>query len=301
MNSIIFNKDYSPHFSGHETFPLRQLWLKKAYDAVEANSKGAFTSDDAIVTFGVGKNMVSSIKHWAVACGMIETKNGYQALTPLSKKLFDINGLDPYCEQYGTSWLAHWNLAGLNQNGVRATTWYLAFNHINEQNFSPKQLLDAIKEYLDKKLPKTSVSLNTLERDVEVFLRTYATKPSATVEDVAEPMLTELGLIQVGLSGLYEYRRGPKSTLPDNVFLYALIDFWNIHSPSQKTLSFESIVYDPGSPGRVFKLDEDSVAERLINLEHITNGRYIWSDTAGQKSVLCLKQIRLIDALDIAQ
>jgi hypothetical protein len=23
-----------PQFSGHETFPLRQLWLKKAFDAV---------------------------------------------------------------------------------------------------------------------------------------------------------------------------------------------------------------------------------------------------------------------------
>jgi len=300
MKNIIFEKNYVPHFSGHETFPLRQMWLKKAFDAVSKGSKSVFTSDDAIVIFGVGKNMVSSIKHWALACGAIENRNGVYTPTDLGEKLFSINGLDPFCEQYGTSWLAHWCLAGLSNAGIRATTWYIAFNHINEQNFSAKQLKDAIQDYLEKKLPKINVSPNTLERDVEVFLRTYAAKPTALIEDVAEPMLTELGLIQVGLNGLYEFRRGPKSTLPDNIFLYALIDFWNMHSPNQKTLSFESIMYDPGSPGRTFKLDEDSLADRLINLEKLTKGSYIWSDTAGQKNVLCLNEINLIHALDVS-
>lgn len=299
MKSIIFDMDYVPHFSGHETFPLRQMWLKKAFDAILTNPKGAFSNDDAIVTLGVGKNMVSSIKHWAISCGIIESKSGSQIPTMLGEKLFGNNGLDPYCEHYGTSWLAHWHLAGLTSIGTRATTWYLAFNHINYQSFSSNQLVDSIQEYLENKSPKIKVSLNTLIRDVEVFLRTYATKPTSLVEDAAEPMLAELGLIQVGQNGLYEFRRGPKATLPDNIFLYALIDFWNEHSPGQRTLSFESITYDPGSPGRVFKLDEDSVAERLINLEMLTNGKYIWSDTAGQKSVLCINKIKTIDALDI--
>lgn len=299
MKSIIFDIDYIPHFSGHETFPLRQMWLKKAFDAVTKSQKGAFSNEDAIINLGVGKNMVSSIKHWAIACGIIESKSGGQTPTELGEKLFNINGLDPYCEQYGTSWLAHWNLAGLTGTGIRATTWYLAFNHINELSFSTKQLQDSVQEYLEKKAPKIKVSSNTLTRDVEVFLRTYATKPSTSVEDVAEPMLAELGLIQIGINGLYEFRRGQKSTLPDNIFLYALIDFWGNHSPNQSTLSFESITYDPGSPGRVFKLDEDSVAERLIGLEKLTNGNYMWSDTAGQKIVLCKKEMCPIDALEI--
>ena len=33
MSESILGK--KPQFSGHETFPLRQLWLKKAFDAVE--------------------------------------------------------------------------------------------------------------------------------------------------------------------------------------------------------------------------------------------------------------------------
>ncbi|WP_221035896.1 DUF4007 family protein [Pseudomonas savastanoi] len=31
---IILRPNQRPQFSGHETFPLRQLWLRKAYDAV---------------------------------------------------------------------------------------------------------------------------------------------------------------------------------------------------------------------------------------------------------------------------
>jgi hypothetical protein len=60
----------SLQFSGHETFPLRQLWLRKAYDVLTTSSgktKGVFVDQDAIVRFGVGKNMVTAIKHWSLA------------------------------------------------------------------------------------------------------------------------------------------------------------------------------------------------------------------------------------------
>lgn len=298
MQSIIFDVNYRPHFSGHETFPMRQMWLKKAFDIVCYEKKGAFSSKDAIVTLGVGKNMVGSIRHWALACGIIESKNGGHIATELGKKIFADNGLDPYCEHYATTWLVHWNLTGRTTAVPRATTWYWAFNHLNEQAFSAKQLEESLVEYIAEKTPKIKVSENSLARDVEVFLRSYSPKTrNASMEDMAEPMLGELGLIQVGTTGLYEFRRGPKSTLPDEVFLYALLEFWKCVAPNQNTLSFESIAYDPGSPGRAFKLDENSVAERLINLEAITHGKYIWSDTAGQRHVLCVKGA--ITAIDV--
>ena len=83
------------------------------------------------------------------------------------------------------------------------------------------------------------------------------------------------------------------------MFLYALIDFWKNTAPNQKTLSFESIAYDHGSPGRVFKMDENSVAERLLGLSRLTNGKYIWSDTAGQKIVGCIEEITLMNSLEV--
>ena len=62
-------------FSGHETFPFRYTWLKKAVDAVNDDSS-IFTQESALSTLGVGKNMVNSIRHWGKLTEMIEAKNG---------------------------------------------------------------------------------------------------------------------------------------------------------------------------------------------------------------------------------
>ena len=78
MNNKTLSDD-KIQFSGHETFPLRQLWLKKAYAAVRdiphqeyiKESKGIF-GERGIMRFGVGKIMVDAIRHWALACGIIE-------------------------------------------------------------------------------------------------------------------------------------------------------------------------------------------------------------------------------------
>ena len=61
LNQKKIKQSEKGHFSGHETFPLRQLWLYKAYRAAEENDfdGGVFTDDSAIAKFGVGKNMVS--------------------------------------------------------------------------------------------------------------------------------------------------------------------------------------------------------------------------------------------------
>ena len=72
LRGRLYEDDYKPKLSGHETFPLRYGWLKKAFDAVSAaegcwaSTDRFFLTADAIARFGVGKNMVASIRHWAV-------------------------------------------------------------------------------------------------------------------------------------------------------------------------------------------------------------------------------------------
>jgi hypothetical protein len=98
-------------------------------------------------------------------------------------------------------------------------------------------------------------------------------------------MLGELSLVSEEKKGQFAFRRGPKITLTDGVFAYALIDYWERKAKKLSTLSFESIAYGEGSPGRVFKLDEDSIAERLFVLEELTEGSFAWTDTAGLRQV----------------
>jgi hypothetical protein len=106
------------------------------------------------------------------------------------------------------------------------------------------------------------------------------------MEDAAEPVLSELPLLQqhLGIKGTFSFRRGPKPTLPDALFAYALLEFWERYNKTS-VLSFEKISHDFGSPGRVFKLDEYTLGERVMALEHLTKGMLRWTDTAGVRQV----------------
>lgn len=286
MGKIKKSTGPTAHFSGHETFPLRQMWLKKAFEqSVDyVVPKTAFADENAISSFGVGKNMVAAIRHWALACDVMreDTPTGY-TITANARAIFADTGLDPYSENPNTAWYAHWWLAG---RGNRATTWHWLFNHVTASTFSREELEAPLAEFARGLDPNRKLSPATLSRDIETCIRSYAPRlAGGTPEDYAEPMLAELGLIYEEHKGHFAFRRGPKATLSDGMFTYALLDYWNSTAPGLSSLAFEAIAYGEGSPGRVFKLDEDSVAERLFNLESLTAGALTWTDTAGLRQV----------------
>jgi hypothetical protein len=269
-------------FAGHETFPLRLLWLKKAYDAVQGGvSAGIFSEPDAIARFGVGRNMAVSIRYWALAAGVIREADKTLSETELGRALFSPNGWDPYLERASTVWLAHWNLAS---SPALTTTIYFAFNALTALEFEAATLEQGLDELVRHKGWRAAPI--TLHRDVEVFLRSYVRRQDGSLEDAAEPLLAELGLVRdMRAGGWFEFVRGPKPTLTDGVFGYALGSFWKHHHEGLATLSTEQICYSPGSPGRVFKLDEDSVVTRLMQLEQLTEGAWVWTETAGLRQV----------------
>ena len=265
------------------------MWLKKAFDQAGLDGmveRSAFTDGSAIARFGVGKNMVAAIRHWALACDVLrETPNGgAYKISPTANAIFDDGGLDPYSEHPTTAWLAHWWLAG---RGNRATTWFWLFNHVSAPSFAKDELEQPLAEFASKLDPKRKLSLSTISRDIETCIRSYAPRStSGSPEDFAEPMLGELGLISEESKGRFAFRRGSKATLSDGMFAYALLDYWDATGFTASSLAFESIAYGEGSPGRVFKLDEESVAERLFGLEDLTDGALAWTDTAGLRQVL---------------
>ena len=292
MVPIRFPSDIKPTFSGHETFPLRQLWLRKAYIEVEHFGERApkqiFSDGNAIERFGVGKNMVSSIRHWALACDVIRESNETDEfeIGTIGKLLFGTKACDPYMESDATIWLIHWLLAG---RAKRSATWYVTFNYVQSQTFEPKNIVSIITEY--NAVNKSIRSSTTLARDVEVCLRCYASvSPKGVTEDSAEPLLTELGLLSMDNNGVFRFNRGPQHSLPDEVFAFALLDFWKrwelSTNTSQSTLSFNTIAHDYGAPGRVFKLDENSVSDRLSKIAEVTNNYLQWTDSSGLRQVI---------------
>ena len=284
----LYQQDYKPQFSGHETFPLRYGWLKKCFDRVAETeqvieNKSLCWGDDSIARYGVGKNMVSSMRHWSTVCGIIEETPGTNKVntTSLGKFLFGDRGVDPYLENPNSLWLIHWKLA---TEWKKKTTWFWAFSYYSAVTFERDTLINR----LQRDWPKASKT--TIKNDVACFVRTYATQlvtSKAGREDSLECPLTELGLIKpVSKRDEFRFNRGPKSTLGNGTFIFALLEFWREFSPASSTLSFEAIAHEPGSPGRVFMLDENDVADRLSMLDSVTFNVLRWSETAGLKQVV---------------
>ena len=291
-------------FSGHQTFPFRHGWLTKAAVGI-GEDRELFRRKDALVRLGVGKNMVASIRHWSQATGVIEVGRGDARLTGLGVHLFGTNspppppqarrhpqsdplaadaaaGADPYLEDPRSLWLLHWRLTG---RPAPASTWHLVFTCFPGGTFTRDELTGWLSRTIVGKTLRP-VSEASLRRDVDVFLRTYLPPrphPRRPVEDTFDCPLAELGLLQPLGGGNFALPRGPRPTLPASVLGFAIHEFWRDAAPGQKTLTLERLLYDAGSPGAAFRMDDRGLVAALEALPSEYGLDY--DETAGLRQV----------------
>jgi hypothetical protein len=278
-------------FSGHESFPIRFTWLTKAVRHCEVKEdRDLFSRPDAMVTLGVGKNMVRSMRSWALATRMLEPDVDEGRVTrlkptPVGAMLFGEDGLDPFMEDPATIWLVHWSLASY----PKIATWFWAFNELRETEFEKSQLVKKLLRS-SQEMSERSVAEDTIARDVDCFLRTYVpSDPDKRIsrEDLLDCPLTELGLIRrSGGTNTFAFVRGKQESLPDEVFAYCLLSFWNARPSNADSLRFDEIAFSSGSPGQIFKLTENAIVDRLYTLSEITGGVIRYDDTAGLRQAL---------------
>lgn len=238
-----------------------------------------------MVRLGVGKNMVASMRFWCEALGLalFDGRSGDAGPTPLGQALFGRDGWDPFLEAPGTLWLLQWKLATVAD---QASTWYLAYNHWPKDTFARDELLAWLQRVVAQ-APGARATVGTLKRDIDTFLRTYVASNAIArraVEDSFDCPLVELGLIRELDGNLYQFVRGPKPTLPAEIFLYALRSYWQSEAPGQRTLGLERVLYGAGSPGAAFKLSETALVTMLESLPASSGLRY--DETAGLRVIL---------------
>jgi len=288
-------------FSGHETFPLRFGWLPKGLRELDKDSDIFFKPEEAMVKFGVGKNMVRSIRHWCTSLELarIDGRKNLGKVEPLGKRIFLDPGWDKYLEDPGTLWLFQWFLANRED---RASTWFLAFTEWNKEVFTKDNLVDWLYKIV-KNLDNSRATKNSIKRDVNVFIRTYIpSTPTAhrPLEDTFDSPLVELGLLREEENDLYRFMRGKKNSLPQEIFLYALLDFWEQQQENQDTatLSFERLLYQKGSPGGAFQLTENALDARLEALPEYVGIQF--DKTSGLRNLLKTER-QLPSKMDILQ
>lgn len=246
----------STSFSGHETFPLRFLWLPKAVRAA-ATDPDVFGSSDAIARFGVGKNMVRAMKHWGLATGVLQHVDGARGSvepTGWGASAFGEGGSDPFCERAETAWRLHW---GLCRDPERATLWHYLFGHWHGGGVDIAALEHEIGSWLTDRgasVPSTS----TLKRDLLCFGACYAPTRSARaeIEDAGSCPLAGLGLVSRSAGTLY-LREGRRAGITAELFSAVVLDYWNVVAFDRRSLSVDEVLKHDGSPGRVFLLNEE--------------------------------------------
>jgi len=249
--------------------------------------------------------MVKSIRHWCEVAQFVEqstaqdkdSRRHFQPTT-IAQKLLLNDAWDPFLEDDASLWLIHWLIA---TNPSTGTSWQLVFSRFNRPDFTRREITNYIRDFTDKEGLRASESV--IKRDVDCLIRTYVPAAKSKKKDIAEASfacpLLQLNLIQISPDGeLYRFDIAPKPSLPTSVFAYALHKHFERKQNSTETMSIQECLYGEGSPGQVFKLDENSLIEYVEELEDTLEGMIMLDETAGLKQIYRRKDYAPLDILD---
>ncbi len=247
-------------FSGHESFALRYGWLPKLYDAISTDPALFADDDHAMLTLGLGKNMVRSLRFWGDAFGVIRSTGKATQVTEFGNRLLDpTDGMDPFLEDPSSLWRLHWNLTA--HAGLGA--WSVAFLDIVDAEVTRERLVDIVRARAAS--GRGPITVGTASAHIDMMIKTYDeghSENSAVIEDTLGCPLQELGLIATATPGgtqTIRFRRGAKPGLDVPAIAFALADFWAGTARSSKALSVRSLMLARRSPGAIFRLDEASL------------------------------------------
>lgn len=268
-------------FSGHESFACRYGWLPKLFDAVTTDS-ALFSSDErAILTLGLGRNMVKSIRFWGEAFSLTWQAGGEIRTTGFAERLLHPSrGLDPYLEMPGSLWRLHWMLT--THGGLGA--WAVLFQDLHDQDIARDRLLNAVMRKAEA--VRGPITAQTAGVHVDMLTRTYAavSDDDAPTEDTLGSPFQELGLMRLAEpAGVRTLRlaRGPKPSIDVPALAFVLHDFWSGTAPTSRALSIRSMMLSHAAPGSTLLLNEAGLHERLDSLCAASGSLSLRSDGAG--------------------
>ena len=263
-------------FSGHETFICKQFWLKKGFDySIQDKS---FNAPEAVSELGVGKNMVSAINFWTKSFGIIDES---LKVTKFGNFLFGDEAKDEYLEDIGSLWLLQYKLISLG----KASIYNLVFNDfIRERNEFTKEQLH---NYLKRKCYNVSGSLyneSTISKDINTFIRNYVKPKKETgkleIEEDYSALLLDLEIIsskKVDGVETFRFEIRERGNVPYDVVLFVILDNYKDNS-----ISFNSLLIDNNSPGRVFCLNQEGLYNIIIQITQNYKG-ITFTRTAGNE------------------
>ena len=203
---------------GHEKFALRDGWLTKGLSIIDKRPD-AFLGSEGPDLFGIGNNMVKSLRYWMKAFKLIEENPGAGAkLSELGKIILQN---DVYLEKNFTLWILHSQIA---KNIADATTGYMFFNKCNVIDMEKDEIEKILYREISQYVMGQPFSENSLKNDVDVLLNMYSkNKVNNDPEDKSQSPFANLGLVK-NTENLYSQTSPKRRDIDEWVVLYELAE-----------------------------------------------------------------------------
>ncbi len=175
------------YFAGHESFYLREGWLKKALDVLEEEPELFQKSNliKAINKLGVGSNMVKAMKYWLQKTNLIQKGNSQNEYI-LTDECKLIRDNDPYFQHPNTLWILHKNIS------ANSAIWYILFHQdiaLFDKDYMIELITNRFKE-IDAKFAK-----KTIKDSVNNFINTYT--KNRNVKDPEDNIISPLSKLNL--------------------------------------------------------------------------------------------------------
>ena len=268
---------------GHEKFALREGWINKALMILPENPD-AFTRKDATDVFGIGTNMVKSLRYWMRAFGL--TNNAVTELSEIGQLVAEY---DPYLEKPFTLWIMHSYIA---KNLEEATTWFMYFNRCDAEDFDKSEIERILIREVKKYTAGVSFSEKSLSNDVDVLLNMYSrNKEIVDPEDKNVSPFSQLALIKK-MDGRYVKCHPNKKMFSEMIVLYELA----LRMVGKEGVSIEDILFGEKGLAKIYNLSNVMANDYFDRLDA---AGYIRVDrTAGLDMIYPVKKLNPIDIIE---
>ena len=266
---------------GHETFILREGWLAKGLKAVSDNPK-VFSEYAGADALGVGTNMAKAIRYWLRAGGVTAESKGEVRLSAMGRL---IKEYDAYFEDIFTMWLIH---AGIACNAELATSWYVIFNKIGNEEYTKDELCDVLmrelKAYsMQQELPESSVLA-----DVTAIINMYSRDKNVDYDPEEKKVSPFSELTLLKRNGItYKKYMPAQEILPDMAVLFLIRRYFE--NEKTDSVSIDTLLKGDMLPGKIYNLNRVALNYYLDKLA--SDGYIAVNRTAGLDMVYSMSTI----------
>ena len=271
---------------GCESFSIREGWIPKSLKIIKDYDRNPFLSEDAVVIFGLGSNMIKSIRYYLKLANLIIEQNGKVSLNKEDGIDYLIEK-DPYFEDDFSYYLFHHLIV---TSKTRETVFNYLFNNFHFKTFTKDDIKNDIREY--SYVNGKELNEKTLDNDVRTLISTYYKEDKKVdVENSYTSPLVSLKLLKKLDNGSYEKINGNVSNVPELLVFYSICECVN----DSNAISLSELMSTHNSPAKVFNLNEDNFYRFIDKLRR---DKYIrFESTAGLNMIYLNKRLSLKDVI----